>query len=366
MPEEEESEPEVVYLEVARAAKAQLADDGLLHPRSREETFAGAPRGPVTPLAERRRPKLEALFSLRGAQVAGPAAIVLLCVWVAVRSVPHGGGAVPGAMLALAVLIPFVVRAVIHEQLRTEFWWQVAATRGFELRDPRPAARSLPIGVAASPLFGPLQERVVEHLLVRHLADRREAFLGTVARVVPTEVLGGAVETTDVHRFTFVAMPLHELAGARWPGASIRADHLAQRPLLHRAMLGPLMATGVAGAAAHVGAAATQDPRLLAALADARLEQFLAEHPADIDLVAGMLVVVRDGAAGDIESIEDLCRTALLVHELVVAEHEVPQVVKPEPVVAMPPEDEPVIDLTREGWSEGFSEGYGEGYAEAA
>jgi hypothetical protein len=365
LPEPEPEEEEVGYLAVARTERPVLADDGLLHPRSKDVVFAGAIRGSVTPLAERYKVRAESLMTLRGAQAAGAAAMTLLCWWIVLHAAPHGLGAVGGACLVLGVLIPLVTRALLRVQVRLEFWWHWCATRGLEILDPKADARRLPISIARSPLVGASEQRVVELLATRKLANQRTAFVGSLLRTTQPGGEEDPASTVRVDRLSFVVMPIPETAAARWAGASIRADHGAVRPIVQRATVGALLATGVPGALAHVAAAPDQDPRAVVALADGRLEQFLVEHPVDVDIVSDVLVVTRDGAPTEADPIDDLCRTALLLHELLVAEHELPVELEPVQAVAMPSDDEPVIDLTREGWSHDVSAA-GEGYAEAA
>ena len=126
-----------------------------------------------------------------------------------------------------------------------------------------------------------------------------------------------------------------------------------------RAMLSALAPSNVPGAAAHLSVVEGQDPHLLHRVVDARLEQLLAEHPIDIDLVGDLLVVMEDGEPGECDRLDELCRVALLVHELVVAEHAVPEEVVEEPppsAVAMPDGDQPLVDRSRDGWGEQMQE----------
>ena len=197
-----------------------------------------------------------------------------------------------------------------------------------------------------------------EHVARRRLADRREAIIGSLLRVVPDADPGEArYATPETVRLGFVVMPMPEVAADRWKGASIRADHHARRPPMHRAMLGPLVAASIPECRAHLAATADQDPGMLARLVDQRLELYLAEHPMDSDIVGDLLVVIRDGAPDDADTLDELCRDALLLHELLVAEHEIPT--ETTPLVARPRnDDEPFIDLTREGWGEGDAQQY--------
>lgn len=350
---EPESEPEPepqpnLYL-VPRTQQPERPDDGQLHPRTRDAAFANAARGPVTPLAERSRITSDSITSLRGLQVAGALAFTILCWYLAVRGILGDGSYRVGLFVWLGVLVPLLTRAVVQVQLRTEFWWQWCVSRGFDPGAADGPGRILPGGLNRSPLFGPLETRVIEQAARRRMCGR-EAIVGCMLRLVPPTGEEDALATPGMHRASFVVMPIPEVAAARWVGASIRADHHARRPLLHRAMIGALVASGVPDARSHLTAAPGQDQQLLHRVVDARLEQYLQQRPMDVDIVEDLLVVTRDGAPADGDLLDELCRDALLLHELLVAEHELP-VEEPEPV-EVPDEEEPVIDLTRAGWGE--------------
>ncbi len=197
-----------------------------------------------------------------------------------------------------------------------------------------------------SPLIGGLANRHFEHVARRKLAGR-EAIVGSLLRTAVAELGAQAAH----FRTGIVVMTMPEQAASRWKGASIRADHSARRPIVMRAMLGGLIAPGFAECRAHLAATPEQDQRMLHLLVDARLDAYLAEHPMDVDIVGDLLVVTRDGAPDDMETLDELCRDALLLHELLVAQHELS--VEADPRGAMPPDAEPVIDLDRDGWGEG-------------
>lgn len=352
---EPEHEAEVYYLDAPRLEKPKLADDGLLHPRAKDIVFEGSPRGAVEPPAERARLTVEKLLGLEGAQLAGAAAVTLLCWFVAIQSVLHPGGHGTGVKLGLGVsfgiLIPIAIRILIKVQARTAFWYHWCASRGFEPGAADGPGRILPGLLDRSPLIGGLTERTFEHVARRTVVGR-EAIVGSLLRraeLAPDAEFG---EQPTFWRAGVVVMPMPEPAAARWKGASIRADHYAQRPILLRAMIGGLIAPGFAECRAHLAATPEQDQRMLQLLVDPRMDTYLAEHPMDVDIIGDLLVVTRDGAPDDMETLDELVRDALLLHELLVAEHEMP-VAAEEPKVALPPDDEPVIDLTREGWGEG-------------
>ncbi|MCW2924581.1 MAG: hypothetical protein JWM98_1985 [Thermoleophilia bacterium] len=358
-PEVPEAVDNVHYLPVAAVATAATrVDDGLLHPRAREEVFRGSPRGPVPPVADRIVPDRDDLIGLVGLQLLGAATYTLLSAWLAVQGLLHHGGWRVGLFLPMAVLLPLVVKAVLHTRARVGFWHHWCASRGFEPGSATEGGAMLPAGLDRSPLMGPSEERVVEFVGRRTLHDR-EAFVGSLLRLAPrSEGTDERAVPSGMWRASFVVMPLPEVVAARWPGASIRADHHANRPLPLRAMAGALVPNAAPEGRSHLAAAVEQDPHGLQRLVDPRLEQYLAERPMDIDIVGDLLVVVRDGAPGEDEAMDELCRDALVLHELLVAEHEVSQPVAAAPAnaprVALPPEqdDEPVIDLTREGWTQ--------------
>lgn len=355
LPEPEPEEAEVFYLDAPRLEKPTLADDGLLHPRSKDVVFEGAPRGAVETPEQRARLTVEKLTSLEGAQLAGAAAVTLLCWFTAIQAILNPGGYGTGIKLGLGVslgiLIPLAVRILIRVQARTAFWYHWCASRGFEPGAADGPDRILPGLLDRSPLVGRLSDRTFERVARRRVVGR-EAIVGSLLRraELPPDAEFG--EQPTFWRMGVAVMPMPEPAAARWKGASIRADHYAQRPILLRAMIGGLIAPGFAECRAHIATDPEQDQRMLQLLVDTRMDQYLAEHPMDVDIIGDLLVVTRDGAPDDMDSLDELVRDSLLLHELLVAEHEMPVVVD-EPKVAMPPDEEPVIDLTREGWGEG-------------
>jgi hypothetical protein len=351
-----EPEPEVAANPYLVPRTAEQVDDGLLHLHSRDVVFADAPRGAVQPLAERSKITQESLTSLRAVQVAGGLALSVMFLFIAVRGILHFGGWLAGASLVLGLLVPFALKAIVQVQLRNEFWWQWCFSRGFEAGVGEGPGGLLPKNLNRSPLLGSLDSRVVE-LAARRLLCRREAIIGCLLRTLPPAEDADPLSTPSLHRTTFVVMPIPEVAASRWAGASIRADHHARRPLSMRAMLGALAPSGVPGAAAHLSIVEGQDPHLLHRIVDARLEQVLVDHPIDVDFVEDLLVVTQDGEPTDGDSLDDLCRVALLLHELVVAEHEVPEPEVEEPApFAVPDDDQPVVDLSRAGWGEQMQE----------
>jgi hypothetical protein len=348
------------WIDVAAAATPVLQDDGRLRPRTKDVVFQGAPRGSV-PTPEERGLDRDSLIGLLGMQLLGVAVLTLTFAYVAITSTlsptGQGRGIVVGIALELGVLLPVLMRIVLRTQARTMFWLHWCASRGFEPGVAEGPGQILPKLIGRSPLLGRTEERVFEHVARRRLADRREAIIGCLLRVVPDADPGEArYATPRTVRIGFVVMPMPAIAADRWKGASIRADHGARRPPMHRAMLGPLVAASIPECRAHLAATPEQDPGMLARLVDERLEPYLAEHPMDIDIVGDLLVVTRDGAPDDADTLDELCRDALLLHELLVAEHEIPA--EATPLVAMPRDDEPVIDLTREGWGEGDAQHY--------
>jgi hypothetical protein len=353
-----EPEPEVEQNPYLVPRTPEQVDDGLLHPHAREVVFSNATRGSVPSLAERSKITGESITGLRGIQVAGAAAFTLMCAFIAVHGLLGKAGWLPGIAAGVAVLLPFFVRAIIAVQLRNEFWWHWCASRGFEPGAGQGPGNLLPGNLNRSPLIGPMETRHVE-LAARRLLCGREAIVGCLLRVMPPAEDADPKSTPTYYRTMFVVMPMPEVAAARWQGASIRADHHAQRPLSMRAMLGALAPSGVPDARSHVSAVEGQDPHLLHRLVDARLEQYLQEHPIDVDIVGELLVVTQDGEPCEADPLDDLCRSALLIHELLVAEHEVPEVVEdlpPVDTVARPDGDQPVVDLSREGWGEQMQE----------
>ncbi len=354
-PEPEPEEAEVYYLDAPKLEKPTLADDGLLHPRSKDLVFEGSPRGAVETPAERARLTVEKLMGLEGAQLAGAVAVTLLCWFTAIQSILHPGGYGTGIKLGLGVslgiLIPLSIRILMKVQARTAFWYHWCASRGFEPGAADSPGKILPGLLDRSPLIGGLSDRTFEHVARRKVVGR-ETIVGSLLRraELPPDAEYG--EQPTFWRMGIAVMPMPEAAAARWKGASIRADHYAQRPILLRAMIGGLIAPGFAECRAHLATNPEQDPRMLQLLVDTRMDQYLAERPMDVDIIGDLLVVTRDGAPDAMETLDELVRDTLLLHELLVAEHELPVVVE-EPKVAMPPSDEPVIDLTREGWGEG-------------
>ena len=356
LPEPEPEEAEVYYLDAPRLEKPVLEDDGLLHPRPKDLVFEGSPRGAVEPPAERAKFTVERLLSLEGAHLAGAAAVTLLCWYFAITSILDPGGFGTGIKLGIGVgfgmLIPLAIRILIQVQARVGFWYHWCASRGFEPGSAAGPGKIMPGLLDRSPLIGGLADRTFEHV-ARRMVVGREAIVGSLLRradLAPDAEFGEHA----THWWTgVVVMPMPEPAAARWKGASIRADHYAQRPILLRAMLGGLIAPGFAECRAHLAATPDQDQRLLQQLVDQRMDQYLAEHPMDVDIIDDLLVVTRDGAPDDMETLDELIRDALLLHEMLVAEHELPVVVEEAPKVAMPRDDEPVIDLDREGWGEG-------------
>jgi hypothetical protein len=367
---EEEPEADVVFLDVARAPIAQKIDDGELHPRARDDVFAGAVRGPIAPPRERLRINGSVLLSLQGAQLAGAAALTLLSWWIVVNGFLHMGGMWTGVRVgvfaALGVLIPVTIRISRRAFARSEFWWHWCATRGFEPGAAEGPGRVLPKLLGRSPLLGATEGRVFEHVARRRIAGR-EAAIGVLLRVLPLDgdPDTSPLSTRDTCRFAFMVMPMPEQAAARWKGASIRADHHATRPMHLRALLGALVPAAIPECRAHLASAPEQDPAMLQRLVDSRLERYLATHPLDVDIVDDLLVVTRDGDPYDHDLLDELARDTLVLHELLVAEHELPQVAEPESSIAMPPEDEPAIDPSREGWGEGNVDGDSQ-YREAA
>jgi hypothetical protein len=328
------------WLAISIPKKPVREDDGLLHPRAKDVVFRGSPRGSVPTPGERGIDRDE-LLGLQGLQLLGAATLTLTCAWVAITSTltpsGQGRGIVVGIAVGLGVFLPVLMRIVVRTRARTMFWLHWCASRGFEPGVADGPGRILPKRLGRSPLLGRTEEHVFEHVARRRLADRREAIIGSLLRVAPdTDPDKARYVTPATVRFGFVVMLMPEIAADRWKGASIRADHHARRPPMHRAMLGPLVAASIPECRAHLAATAEQDPGMLARL---------------VDLVGDLLVVTRDGAPDDADTLDELCRDALLLHELLVAEHELPAETKP--LVAMPHEDEPVIDLTREGWSDG-------------
>ena len=347
-----EPEPEVAANPYMVPREAGTVDDGQLHPRPRDVAFAGAPRGSVLALPDRRRITKDSIGGLRTMQVGGAAAFTLLCWFIAVTGILGDGSWSVGACIVLGALVPVLTRAVIHAQLRCEFWDEWCLSRGFAGGAANGPGKLLPSNLNRSPLIGPLESRHFE-LVARRRMCGREAVVGCILRVLPPADDLDPATTPTYHRAMFVVMPIPEIAAARWAGVSIRADHHARRPLLHRAMLGTLVASGVPDARAHVAAVAEQDQHVLHRLVDARLDQYLADHPMDVDIVGDLLVVTRDGAPEEADVLDELCRDALLLHEQLVAEHELPHVEEaPETVVAVPDEDRPVVDTEREGWGE--------------
>lgn len=358
-----EPEPEIAYLDVARAPVAQKVDDGELHPRAREIVFEGAARGPVESPRERLRVSLDTLLSLQGAQLAGAFALTALSWWIVVTGVMHlGGGMLTGVKIgvffALGVLVPVAARIARRAIAHSEFWWHWCASRGFEPGPAEGPGAVLPKLLARSPLLGDMHGRVFERA-ARRRTLAREVTIGVLLRVLPhTDPDAHPLSTNDTSRVAFAVMPMPEQAAARWKGASIRADHLAARPLHLRAMLGALVPPAIPECRAHLTATPEQDPSMLQRLVSPRVERYLAAHPMDVDIIDDLLVVTRDGDPYDADLLDDLVRDTLVLHELLVAEHELPQEVAPEPSVAMPPENEPTIDLTREGWGEGDAQMY--------
>ncbi len=354
-PEPEPEEAEVYYLDAPRLEKPRLEDDGLLHPRPKDLVFEGSPRGAIDPPHERAKFDVERLMSLEGAQLAGAAAVTLLCWYFAIQSILHLGSSGSGLKFGIGVgfglLIPVAARIIVQVQARKGFWYHWCASRGFEPGAAAGPGKILPGLLDRSPLIGGLADRTFEHVARRRIVGR-EAIVGSLLRQADLPPDAEFGERPTQWRTGIVVRPMPEPAAARWKGASIRADHYAQRPILLRAMIGGLIAPGFAECRAHLAASPEQDQRLLQQLVDQRMDQYLAEHPMDVDIIGDLLVVSRDGAPDDMETLDELCRDALLLHELLVAEHEMPVVVE-EPTVAMPPDDEPVIDLDREGWGGG-------------
>jgi hypothetical protein len=333
---------------------AEEVDDGQLHLHPRDKVFADAPRGPVQPLAERSKITTESLTSARGIQVAGAGAFTLMFLFIALRGILDWGGWIAGTCLVLGLLLPFAMKAIVQTQLRGEFWLSWCFSRGFEVGVGEGPGGLLPKNLNRSPLIGPMESRVVEFAGRRKLFGR-EAIAGCLLRTLPPAEDADPLSAPSVYRMTFVVMPMPKIAADRWEGASIRADHHARRPLSMRAMLSALAPSNVPGAAAHLSVVEGQDPHLLHRVVDARLEQLLAEHPIDIDLVGDLLVVMEDGEPGECDRLDELCRVALLV----VAEHEVPEEVVEEPppsAVAMPDGDQPLVDRSRDGWGEQMQE----------
>lgn len=362
LPEPEpEPEPQVAYLDVARAPRVQRPSDGELHPRGKGEVFAGALRGHVPTPTERLGITREGLASPEGLQLLGAGAVTLLCWWLAIRGFLDPGGAGTGVRVGIAmsvgVLVPTIVRTMRHAQARSAFWWHWCASRGFEPGRATGAGRILPKLLSRSPLLGSTDDRVFEHVARRTLVGR-EAIVGSMLRVLPRAADDDPAATRSTCRFGVVVMPMPEQAAARWQGASIRGDHGARRPLHLRAMLGALVASNVPDCRAHLAAAPGQDPSMLQRLVDASFERYLADHPMDVDVVGDLLVVTRDGDPFSEDLLDELCRDALVVHELLVAQHEVPRPAQDAVPAAVPQEDEPVIDLTRDGWGDGEAQQY--------
>ncbi|MCW2928176.1 MAG: hypothetical protein JWM86_2144 [Thermoleophilia bacterium] len=321
---------EVAYIEVARAAKVTLVDDGELHARPREQVFAGSLRGSVPTIAERLRLDADTLLGLRGIQLAGAAALTLFFGWLGTHGLlGDGGGSLPGLLIWMGAALPVATWLTMREQSRQEWWTHWCVSRGFTPGDARGSDSIVPTGLASAPLVGPAERCVVERIATRELCGRR-AVLATLLHLTPPVGVDpddavDARRTPVVHRTTCIALELSEAATARWPGACIRADHLARRPMALRSMLGALLPRpAVTGAHAHVSADPAQAHHLVTTLADDRLERYLAAHPLDADLVGGWLVVTRDGLLETNEDLEELCRDALVLHELVVPEHELP------------------------------------------
>lgn len=362
---EPEPEPEVVYLDVARAPRPTLADDGELHPRAKDVAFSGAPRGPVEPPAERLRLDKDRLLGFEGIQLAGAAALTVMFAWIAVTGIlsigDHGilGSMLIGTSAALCVAIPVAMRVVRRIQARTEFWAFWCASRGYEPGHATGPGKILPELLSRSPLLGPLEGRAFEFVARRTMLERRESIVGIELRTLDS---GPGTQPGDAPascRFAFVVMPMPEQAAHRWQGASIRGDHHSTRPIMLRAMLGPLLPASIPDCRVHLAAGAEQDPAMLQRLVDARLDRYIAAHPMDIDMAGELLVVTRDcDDPLHEEFLDDLCRDALLIHELLVAEHELPTQATPEESVAMPLDDEPVVDRTREGWGGGDAQYY--------
>ncbi len=354
--DESEQFANVYPMDAFRLEKPTLADDGMLHPRGKDIVFAGSPRGPVAPPAERTKPSKDELMGLLGAQLAGAAAVTLLAWWIAIQAIlhPSGGwnGAEIGGGIGFGILIPVAIIVLRSHGGRTSFWWHWCASRGFEPGAADGPGKVVPGLLDRSPLIGGLSGRHFEHVAVRKLAGEREAVVGSLLRLA---ALGADAEYGDLPepwRIGVVIMPMPEQAANRWKGASIRADHYARRPIVMRAMLGGLIAPGFAECRAHIAAEPEQDQRALQALVDPRMNAYLADHPMDVDIVGDLLVVTRDGAPDDAETLDDLCRDALLLHELLVPAHELARPTE-HSSVAMPRDDEPVVDLTREGWGGG-------------
>jgi hypothetical protein len=370
---EPEPEPEpanVVYLGAAHAPSVQNVDDGQLHPRPKDVAFEGSPRGPVETPAERLRLTPDSLLSLQGSQLLGAGALMLLCAWLVVEGILNPGGIGTGirvgAAAVLGALVPIAIRVLRRHLARREFWLFWSASRGFEPERADGPGRFLPRLLSRSPLLGPEEGRVFEFLSSRRMLGR-EAIVGTMLRMVEPDPTDDEIDederryaTREVVRLAFALLAIPEPAAARWKaGASIRADHHATRPLALRSMLGPLVPSPLLECRAHLAAAPEQDPVLLQRLFDERLERYVAEHPMDIDIIDQLLVVTREGDPFCEHMLDELARDALLLHELLVAEHELPAATDDEPAPAfIPPQDEPVVDRTREGWGDGDAQQY--------
>lgn len=361
LPDPEPEEAEVVYLDVARAPKPVRSDDGELHPRAKDIAFEGSLRGPVERPAQRLKLTKDALVSLQGAQLLGALAIFVLGATIAARSTMdpsgHFGGIKAGLSLSIGVLALVAIRIIRRIQARHDFWLFWAATRGFEPGRAEGEGRILPGVLMRSPLLGPMEGRIFELVAKRRMVGR-DVVVGTMLRALDVDPSldpdDARYATREAVRYAFAIAPMPEPAAARWKGASIRADHHAQRPLQLRSMLGPLTPAAIPECRAHLAAAPEQDPGMLQRLVDPRLERYIAEHPMDVDIVDELLVITREGEGDPFceDFLDDLARDALLLHELLVAEHELPKQAEPEFEHAAPADDEPVVDRTREGWGE--------------
>lgn len=328
-----------------------VVDDGRLHPRPKDAVFAGAPRGPVAAPDERQRIDRDTLLGLQGAQLLGAAAVTLLACWIVIRAVlAVEPGATLGVALVVAVLVPPTMRGIRRVQAESEFWHAWRGSRGFEHVESGPGPDRLPTQVTRSPLLGGAPGCVVVHAARRTILER-ETFVGVALRM---DASVGSDEPTPL---AFVVMPLPPVAATRWPaGASIRADHHASRSPAFRAMLGPITPAAFADCRAHLAAAPDQDPAPLQQLVDPGLDDYLAGHPIDADVVSGLLVVTRDGDPWRDEHLDELVRDSLVLHELLVPARELP--VATMPASASAPEPEPVVDRSREGWGEGDAQQY--------
>lgn len=348
-------------LSVACAPSVERKLDGELHPQPKDIVFLGSPRGFVEPPSQRLGYSLETFLSLQGAQFGGALALSLLCAYVVFRNMLHPsglvGGIITGTALFLIVAIFLAVRTFRTRHAQKEFISSWSASRGFTLFSASSDQARLPSDLSRSPLIGPAKSHVFEHLVQRNLADRRAATLGILVRRVDADSDDPssrycAFQSHDAIRLALIAMALPSSIAARWAGASIRADHQSSSPPLHRAMVGPLVASTVANGYSHLAVCDGQDTNMLTQLYDERLDRYISTHPLDADIIGDLLVITRSGDPFRDDFLDDLVRDALVLHELLVPEHELLTENAQTPSVAHPEEhDAPTVDRSRQGWS---------------